>query len=178
MYVKELDIFLTMKVLDNTPAVLSLGKFCDENGYSYEWINGQKPHLIKKGIRIPCMQHGEPRSCCGSGGTKGLEKEAMASCMSKIALVSAGILRGAIVAALTRVTSASRMGAVRHELETPHPEWRTRVARSPHLWRVLGQEELFGVRPGASTVVGMGRRGPALSRSRVPENRRRTVSSQ
>ena len=54
MYVKELDIFLTMKVLDNTPAVLSLGKLCDENGYSYEWINGQKPHLIKDGIRIIC----------------------------------------------------------------------------------------------------------------------------
>ena len=51
---KELDIFLTMKVLDNTPAVLSLGKLCDENGYSYEWINGQKPHLIKDGIRIIC----------------------------------------------------------------------------------------------------------------------------
>ena len=52
--VKELDIFLTMKVLENTPAVLSLGKLCDENGYSYEWINGQKPHLIKDGIRIQC----------------------------------------------------------------------------------------------------------------------------
>ena len=54
VYVKELDIFLTMKVLDNTPAVLSLGKLCDENGYSYEWIKGQKPHLIKDGIRIIC----------------------------------------------------------------------------------------------------------------------------
>ena len=54
VYVKELDIFLTLKVLDNTPAVLSLGKLCDENGYSYEWINGQKPHLIKDGIRIIC----------------------------------------------------------------------------------------------------------------------------
>ena len=54
VYVKELDIFLTMKVLENTPAVLSLGKLCDENGYSYEWINGQKPHLIKNGIRIMC----------------------------------------------------------------------------------------------------------------------------
>ena len=50
VYVKELDIFLTMKVLDNTPAELSLGKLCDENGYSYEWIHGQKPH----GIRIIC----------------------------------------------------------------------------------------------------------------------------
>ena len=54
VYVKELDIFLTMKVLEQTPAVLSLGKLCDEHGYSYEWINGQKPHLIKNGIRIRC----------------------------------------------------------------------------------------------------------------------------
>ena len=54
VYVEALDIFLTLKVLDNTPAVLSLGKLCDENGYSYEWINGQKPHLIKDGIRIIC----------------------------------------------------------------------------------------------------------------------------
>ena len=54
VHVKELDIFLTMKVLDNTPAVLSPGNLCDENGYSYEWINGQKPHLIKDGIRIIC----------------------------------------------------------------------------------------------------------------------------
>ena len=53
VYVKELDIFLTMKVR-KTPAVLSHGKLCDENGYSYEWINGQKPHLIKDGIRIFC----------------------------------------------------------------------------------------------------------------------------
>ena len=50
VYVKELDIFLTFKVLENTPAVLSLGKLCDENGYSYEWINGQKTHLIKNRI--------------------------------------------------------------------------------------------------------------------------------
>ena len=54
VYVKELDVFLTMKVLENTPAVLSLGKLCDENGYSNEWINGQKPHLNKDGIRIIC----------------------------------------------------------------------------------------------------------------------------
>ena len=54
VYVKELDIFLTMKVLDITQAVLSLGNLCNENEYSYEWINGQKPHLIKNGIRIIC----------------------------------------------------------------------------------------------------------------------------
>ena len=54
VYVKELDIFLAMKVLENTSAVLSLGKLCDENGYSYEWINGQNSHLIKNGIPIQC----------------------------------------------------------------------------------------------------------------------------
>ena len=54
VYVKELDIFLTMKLLENTPAVLSIGKLCDENGYSYEWINGQKPHLIKNESRTIC----------------------------------------------------------------------------------------------------------------------------
>ena len=64
VYVKELDIFLILKVLDNTPAVLSLGKLCDENGYSYEWIFGQKPHLNKNGIRIICNT--ELRSNCGS----------------------------------------------------------------------------------------------------------------
>ena len=30
VYVKELGIFLTLKILENTPAVLSLGKLCDE----------------------------------------------------------------------------------------------------------------------------------------------------
>ena len=49
VYVKELDIFLTMKVLENTPAVLSLGKLCNEN-YSFEWITGEKPHLINDGF--------------------------------------------------------------------------------------------------------------------------------
>ena len=52
VYVKELDILLTMKVLEDTPAVLKLGKLCDEHGHPYEWINGQKPHLILNSIRI------------------------------------------------------------------------------------------------------------------------------
>ena len=32
MHVKELDLFLTMKILENTSASLSLGKLCDETG--------------------------------------------------------------------------------------------------------------------------------------------------
>ena len=77
VYVKELDIFLTMYVLENTPPVLSLGKLCDENGYSYEWINGQKPHVSKNGIRIICNTEnfvpivvpGLPSSSSGSSST-------------------------------------------------------------------------------------------------------------
>ena len=65
VYVKELDIFLTLKVLENTPAVLSLGKLCDENGYSYEWLNGQKPHLILK-RDSDTVQYGELRFYGGS----------------------------------------------------------------------------------------------------------------
>ena len=65
VYVKELDMFLTMKVFENMTAVLSLGKLCDENGYSYEWINGQKPHLIKE-QNSDNLQHGELRSYRGS----------------------------------------------------------------------------------------------------------------
>ena len=31
-----------------------LWKLCVEHRYSYEWINGQKPHLISNGIQIQC----------------------------------------------------------------------------------------------------------------------------
>ena len=54
VYVNELGISLTMKVLEDTPAVLPLGKLCDEHGYSNKWFNGQKPHFIKNCIRIQC----------------------------------------------------------------------------------------------------------------------------
>ena len=46
VYVKGLGKLLNRKVFENTPPILSLGKLCDGNGYSYEWINGQKPHFI------------------------------------------------------------------------------------------------------------------------------------
>ena len=49
VYVKELDTFLTMKVLEDTPAVLSLGKLCDEHGYSYE-RSTVKNHISSKTV--------------------------------------------------------------------------------------------------------------------------------
>ena len=52
VYVRELDMFLTVQILEDTAAVLSLGKLCEDHGYSYEWANGKRPCLIKNGVRI------------------------------------------------------------------------------------------------------------------------------
>ena len=54
VYVQELDIFLTLKILEDTSAVLSLGKVCEDHGYSYEWFRGQKPCLFSDGLQIQC----------------------------------------------------------------------------------------------------------------------------
>ena len=48
VYVKDLDMSVTVQLLEDTPAVLFMGKFCEESGYSYEWKEHQNPHLIKK----------------------------------------------------------------------------------------------------------------------------------
>ena len=52
VYFKELDLFATVMLLEETPAVLSLGKLCEDHGYTYHWTSGQKPHLTKNGKRI------------------------------------------------------------------------------------------------------------------------------
>ena len=54
VYVKELDLFVTVMLLEETPAVLSLGKLCEDHVYTYHWTSGQKPHLTKNGKRIYC----------------------------------------------------------------------------------------------------------------------------
>ena len=54
VYVKELDLFVTVMLLEDTLAVLSLGKVCEDHGYSYHWTSGQKPQLIKDGKPMKC----------------------------------------------------------------------------------------------------------------------------
>ena len=54
MHVYDLDIFVTVQILEDTPGVLSLGKLCEEHGYSHEWTNGQKPQSTQNGKIIPC----------------------------------------------------------------------------------------------------------------------------
>ena len=52
VFVKELDLFVTVMLLEETPAVVSLGKFCEDHGYTYHWTSGRKPHLIRNDKKI------------------------------------------------------------------------------------------------------------------------------
>ena len=45
---------VNVKLLEETPAVLSLEKLCEDHGYTHHWKSGQKPHLIKNCKRIDC----------------------------------------------------------------------------------------------------------------------------
>ena len=47
VYVHDLNLF------EETPAVLSLGKLCEDLGYSYEWVSGQK-RLTKEETTSVC----------------------------------------------------------------------------------------------------------------------------
>ena len=47
--VRDLNLFVTVQILEETPAVLSLGKLCEEHGYTCDWTSGQKPYLTTKG---------------------------------------------------------------------------------------------------------------------------------
>ena len=47
--VKELDLFVTVMLLDETPAVLSLGKLCEDHGYTYPLDQRPKTTSHKKG---------------------------------------------------------------------------------------------------------------------------------
>ena len=47
---------MTVMLLEETPAVLCLGKLCEDHGYTYHWTSGPKPHLTKNGRRIDCKK--------------------------------------------------------------------------------------------------------------------------
>ena len=52
VYVHDLHIFVT--VLEDTPAVLSLGKLCIEHGHTHEWPSGREPRLTQNGKQTVC----------------------------------------------------------------------------------------------------------------------------
>ena len=52
VHVKELDLFVTVKLLEDTPAVLTLRKLCEDHGC--ELTCGKLPYLIEDGRKIQC----------------------------------------------------------------------------------------------------------------------------
>ena len=39
VYVRELDLFVTVMLLGDTPTILSLGKLCEDHGYNCHWTS-------------------------------------------------------------------------------------------------------------------------------------------
>ena len=54
MCVNDPNLFVTVQLLDETPAVPPPGKLCGDHGYSYEWVSGQEPRWTKDGKSIIC----------------------------------------------------------------------------------------------------------------------------
>ena len=54
VYVKELEIFLTESLREHASKCCRSESFAMKADILMNGINGQKPHLIKNGIRIPC----------------------------------------------------------------------------------------------------------------------------
>ena len=52
VFVHDLNQFVTVQPLEETPALLSLGTLCEDHGYSNEWVSGQKLRLTPNGKTI------------------------------------------------------------------------------------------------------------------------------
>ena len=65
VYVKELNLFVTVMLLEDTPAVLSLGKLCEDHGYTYHRTSG---HISSKNGRnyVPFVVSGLSTSSSSS----------------------------------------------------------------------------------------------------------------
>ena len=55
VFVHDLNLFVTLQLLEETLAVLSLGKFCEDHGCSCEWVSGQKPRLTREGRTLDVL---------------------------------------------------------------------------------------------------------------------------
>ena len=54
VYVHDLHIFVTVRLLKDTPPVLSLGNLRKEHGYTCEWPSVREPRLTKNGKQTSC----------------------------------------------------------------------------------------------------------------------------
>ena len=49
VHIHDLNLVVTVQLLKETPAVLSLGTLSEDHGYSYEWVSGQKTTIDQRG---------------------------------------------------------------------------------------------------------------------------------
>ena len=64
IWVHELKMFVTAVLLDDTPAVLSLGKLVEQNGFDYIWKTRTVPFLQKGTLKVFCYPvHDVPFIC-------------------------------------------------------------------------------------------------------------------
>ena len=54
VFVHDLNLFVTVQLLEETLAILSPVKLCEDHGYSNEWVSGQKPRVTKDEKSIIC----------------------------------------------------------------------------------------------------------------------------
>ena len=47
VFAHDPNLFVTLPLPEETPEVLSLGKLCEDQGYSCDWVSGQEPRLTK-----------------------------------------------------------------------------------------------------------------------------------
>ena len=70
VFVQDFNLLITVHLLDETFAILSLGNLCEHHGYSCEWVSCRKPRKTKDGKTILCKTEevflSESRLVCGS----------------------------------------------------------------------------------------------------------------
>ena len=54
VYINELDTYVYIKLVEDSPAVLSVGRFCNVISYSNGWNTREHPQLTKDGVIIEC----------------------------------------------------------------------------------------------------------------------------
>ena len=52
VFVNDLDLFVTVQLLDETPAILQLHQLCSKRGHSYEWKTAKFHNWPKMGRQL------------------------------------------------------------------------------------------------------------------------------
>ena len=66
VYMNDLDTFVTIMLLENSPAALSLSVLCEDMGYSEECGTGEPTSLSEDGRTISCKSEKHVRILAGT----------------------------------------------------------------------------------------------------------------